>query len=90
MAVAVLAIGPKEIPGLMHGLGRLFRRLQYMRYAISRQFEDFMKEADMNDIGRGVNFEAPPAEADFDEAAEDEEYLPETGPEEVKKGQVDE
>ncbi|MFP4313625.1 MAG: twin-arginine translocase TatA/TatE family subunit [Alphaproteobacteria bacterium] len=77
MAVAVLVIGPSEIPGMMRGLGRLVRRLQYIKYAVARQFDDFMKDADMEDIGRSVNFEAQ-RQQDFDEEAadENEDFLP--------------
>lgn len=66
--VAVLVIGPDELPAVMRTLGRIVRRLQYVRYAFSQQFEDFLKENDIDEIRRQVNFEAK----DFDEAAEDE------------------
>lgn len=70
MAVAVFVIGPNEIPGLMRGVGRLFRRFQYMKHSFSRQFEEFMGDDPM----RAVNFEAmPEGHEDFDEAAEDAE-----------------
>ncbi|MCB9989580.1 MAG: twin-arginine translocase TatA/TatE family subunit [Rhodospirillales bacterium] len=62
VAVAVLVIGPKEIPGLLYGLGRIVRRLQYIRYAFSRQFDDFMKLHDLDDLRRGVNFEEKPVD----------------------------
>ena len=76
MVVAVMAIGPKEIPGLMTGLGRIARRLQYVRYAFSQQFEDFMKEQDLEDIRKSVNFEEARRDlAEFDEAESDEEEL---------------
>lgn len=85
MAVAVMVIGPKELPALMHGLGRIVRRMQYMKFALSQQFEEFMNEADLNDIGRGVNFEAPKEGAVFDERAEDEDpaYLIDADPADV-------
>ena len=67
--VAVLVIGPQELPVVMRNLGRIARRLQYVRYAFSQQFEDFLKESDLDDIRRQVNFEA----RDFDELASDEE-----------------
>ena len=50
VAVAVLVIGPDEIPQVMHTLGRIARRLQYVRFALSQQFEDFLKENDLNDL----------------------------------------
>ena len=73
MAVAVLVIGPKEIPGLMRGFGRLFRRFQYMKHSISQQFDDFM---DVEGLNESVNFEARASQdSEFDEAAEDEDVM---------------
>lgn len=69
--VAIVVIGPKELPTIMVTLGRIARRLQYVRYAFSQQFEDFLKEADLEDIRKQVNFEAK----DFDESAADEEEM---------------
>lgn len=59
LAVAVLVIGPQDIPKVMYMFGRVARRLQYIRYAFSQQFEDFLKEHDLEELRRGVNFEAP-------------------------------
>ena len=90
--VAILVIGPKDIPGRMVGLGRIVRRLQYVRYAFSQQFEDFMRESDLDDIRKSVNFEAghvydgPSDDADFDEASEDADYIDVKTP----KGDADE
>jgi sec-independent protein translocase protein TatB len=84
IAIAVLVIGPSEIPTLMVALGRVVRRLQYIRFAISEQFEDFMNEADMNGLRTSVNFEAEDVDMshiDEAEADEDVELLP------PKKGQ---
>ncbi len=71
IAVAVIVIGPDEIPVLMVALGRLVRRLQYVRYAITQQFDDVMRDADLDDIRRSVNFEAS-EDLETDEAAEDD------------------
>lgn len=71
MAVAVFAIGPNELPGLMRSLGRIMRRIQYMKHSLSAQFDDFM---DAEGLNEAVNFEArAETDADFDEAAEDED-----------------
>ncbi len=92
IAVAVIVIGPNEIPVLMVALGRIIRRLQYVKFAISQQFEDIMRDADLDDIRKSVNFEenykldqerdqeAGEAikDADFDEA-ESEEIAEEEG-----------
>lgn len=50
VAVAVLVIGPEQIPPLMRTLGRVVRRVQYVRYAFSQQFEDFLKEHDLKEL----------------------------------------
>jgi len=49
-AVAVLVIGPEELPGIMRNLGRAVRRLQYLRFALTQQFEDFIKEAELEEM----------------------------------------
>lgn len=48
--VAVIVIGPKQLPEVLYGLGRVARRLQYMKFALSKQFEDFMEQSDLNEI----------------------------------------
>ncbi len=48
--VAVIVIGPKQLPEVLYGLGRVARRFQYMKFALSKQFEDFMEQADLNEI----------------------------------------
>ena len=73
MAVAVFVIGPDEIPVIMVTIGRIFRRFQYIKFAISQQFDDVMRDADLDDIRKSVNFEAKDSDQ-FDEAAADEEY----------------
>lgn len=55
MGVAVLVIGPKEIPGIMRGLGRIVRRLQYVKFALSQQFDDFMKDHDLEELRNPAN-----------------------------------
>ncbi len=77
MALAVLVIGPKELPVMMRALGRLVRRLQYVKYAFSQQFEEFMQSSDMDDIGRSVNFEE--SRAQFEDADDDEQLAASAG-----------
>ena len=80
----VLVIGPQDIPKIMVGLGRLTRRIGYIRYAFSTQFDEFMREADLNDIRQQVNFEAAPDDMDFDEAEADTD-IAEPAPQKPKK-----
>lgn len=79
MALGILVLGPKEIPVLMRGLGNLVRRVSYIKYAFTQQFDDFMREADLDDIRNSVNFETARRSDEFDEAAEDEAYIKELG-----------
>lgn len=44
--VGLLVLGPKDLPKLMYGIGKLFRRISYIKYAFSHQFEDFMRAAE--------------------------------------------
>jgi sec-independent protein translocase protein TatB len=69
MIVAVLVIGPKQIPDILYHLGRLVRRLQYMRFALSKQFDDFMDETEVKKIGNDIK--QVPSDF-FDEASADE------------------
>lgn len=68
-AVAVIAIGPQDIPRVMYNIGRFARRLQYMRFAVSQQFDEILKAGDIEELRRGVNFEMPKT----DERAADDE-----------------
>lgn len=56
--LALLVFGPQELGRIMYGLGRIMRRLHYLRFALSQQFEDFMQKAGENDPAAQVNFEA--------------------------------
>ncbi len=47
--IGVLVLGPKELPTILYQIGKLVRRLQYMRFALSNQFDDFMQQAELQD-----------------------------------------
>lgn len=49
LIIGVLVIGPKQLPGLMYGLGKIVRRLQYMKFALSSQFDDFMQQQELKE-----------------------------------------
>lgn len=72
IAVAVLVIGPNDIPKVMRSLGQLMRRVQYMKFALSQQFEDLMKETDLEELQR-LHQAAMKDLPDTDEAAADSE-----------------
>ena len=68
--VAVIVIGPKQLPEVLYGLGRIARRLQYMKFALSKQFEDFMEQSDLNEIR---NFKKTSFDSALHHGFEDEE-----------------
>lgn len=75
VAIGVMVIGPKDIPKVMYQVGRFFRRLQYMKFAMSQQFDDLLRAGDIEELRKGVNFEAPKTdEKSADERKADEEY----------------
>lgn len=57
IAVALIVIGPEDIPKILYGLGRIIRRLQYVRFVLSQQFDDILKAGDIEELRKGVNFE---------------------------------
>lgn len=48
--VVLLVVGPQDIPKVMYALGKAVQRLRYIRYIFTKQFDDFMQEAELNDI----------------------------------------
>ena len=58
VVIAVVVIGPKDIPKIMYQLGRIARRLQYAKFAMSQQFDEILKVGDIEELRKGVNFEA--------------------------------
>ncbi len=76
VAVAVFVIGPKDIPKVMYGVGRLMRRLQYARYAVTKQFDDIMNVGDLQELQKGVNFEAGRTKKDIQNEVEADDLMP--------------
>lgn len=54
LVLGIVLIGPKDIPELVYQAGRFVRRLQYMKFALTRQFDDFMEKVDLKDITDGT------------------------------------
>ncbi len=82
IAIAVLVIGPDEIPALMTSLGRMVRRLQYMRYALTEQFDDFLHQTDLAELQK----EAMARHSGSIEAEEHMDTDPEEMPNYTKEG----
>ncbi len=84
LVIAVLVIGPKDIPNILYQVGRFFRRIQYIKFAMSQQFDDLLRAGDIEELRKGVNFEAPRNEQKIaDEKSLDEEH--EQAPKEESK-----
>lgn len=73
VAVAVFVIGPKDIPNIMYGLGRLLRRFQYIRFAVSKQFDDILQAGDIEELRKGVNFEEKRNDEDIKQEQDDDQ-----------------
>ena len=77
-AVALFVIGPKDIPAIAYQIGKAFRRLRYMQYALTGQFEDFMDSAESKKKQNNPEPEPEKKELDhdpYDEAEADAELL---------------
>jgi sec-independent protein translocase protein TatB len=59
-AVAVLATSPDDIPKLLYEAGRIMRRLRYLRFSLSQQVDQFVRENGMEDIDGSVNLTEEP------------------------------
>lgn len=44
--ILLLVVGPQDIPRIMYQAGKILRRLHYMKFALSQQFDDFMEKAE--------------------------------------------
>lgn len=76
IAVAVFVVGPQDIPKIMYSLGRILRRVQYIRYAVSQQFDDLMNAGDIEELRKGVNFETARKESNIVTEKQQDEDIP--------------
>ena len=53
--VALIAIGPKELPGALRTLGQWMGKLRRMAYEFQGQFHEAMREAEMADLKKQVD-----------------------------------
>jgi sec-independent protein translocase protein TatB len=49
-AIAILVVGPRELPGMLRGVGKFVRQAREMTSAVQRQFNDALKEAELDDV----------------------------------------
>lgn len=55
LIVAVVVIGPKDLPQAMYGLGKLVRKFTLLSRNFQKVMDDLMREADLQDIERNAN-----------------------------------
>ncbi len=53
--VALVFIGPKELPGVMRTLGQYTRKIRGMAADFQNQFQEAMREAEMTDLKKSVD-----------------------------------
>src|SRR5579862_8271461 len=53
--VALIVIGPKELPGVLRTLGQYTRKVRGMASAFQNQFQEAMREAEMADLKKSVD-----------------------------------
>ena len=53
--VALIVIGPKELPGVMRTMGQWTRKLRGMTSDFQHQFQEAMREAEMADLKKQVD-----------------------------------
>src|SRR5690348_14326934 len=53
--VALIAIGPKELPGVLRTVGQYMGKVRRMAAEFQGQFQDAMREAEMADIKKSVD-----------------------------------
>jgi sec-independent protein translocase protein TatB len=70
--VALIAIGPKELPGVLRTLGQWMNKLRRMASEFQSQFHEAMREAELADVKKQVDDMTSQAQsyASFDPVAE--------------------
>jgi sec-independent protein translocase protein TatB len=58
-AVALIVIGPKDLPRVMRNLGQWMRRARAMAAEFQRNLDDMMREAELDEIRREVENVSP-------------------------------
>jgi len=53
--VAIVVLGPDEIPGALRTFGRIVRRVRILSNDLRAQFDDLVREAELDDLRRGVD-----------------------------------
>lgn len=55
VAIAVMVIGPKDLPRFLHAAGKFFRKIKLFTADIQRSLDNIMHEEELNEITREAN-----------------------------------
>ena len=55
LVVAIIVVGPKELPGMLRALGRMLGKLRRQADDFRRQFDESMKDVGGEDLQRELN-----------------------------------
>ena len=61
--VALIAIGPKELPGALRAVGQWIRKIRGMASEFQNQFHEAMREAELHDLKKEVDEMAAKAQS---------------------------
>lgn len=53
--ILIVVVGPKDLPGMMRTFGRMMGRVRTMANEFRSQFDEAMKEADLDDVRKGLS-----------------------------------
>lgn len=53
--VLVVVVGPKDLPGMLRTFGRVMRQMRGMAGDFRRQFDEALKEAELDDVRKGID-----------------------------------
>ena len=54
-AIAILVVGPRELPGMLRAIGRFVKQARQMTTQVQRQFNDALREAELDDVKRTID-----------------------------------
>ncbi len=55
VAVAVVVIGPKDLPGVLYNAGKMMRKVKKLSYDVQKSIEEVMAEGELEEITREAN-----------------------------------
>lgn len=53
--ILIVVVGPKDLPGMMRTFGRMMGRVRTMANEFRSQFDEAMREAELDDVRKGLN-----------------------------------